>query len=269
MQATRFFAAEPATLPSRLAGRSRSRRPIVSGAAVATTGYVVMTVVLVGLGLLLTRAFLDGSIGRWDRSLDRWFFEHRTPTLDALTVWGSRLGDTFTVIAIAAVAVVILSIRRHWAQIAFLAGALVIEVTSFVSTTFLVDRERPTVPHLDAGPPTSSFPSGHTAAAIVLYVGLAIITMSLVRNTILRSLAWILAIGLPIAVALSRLYRGMHHPTDAIASLIGAAGCLVFALLATRTGVSVAESNHQHDETAERSTASDTVPTDAADVRVA
>jgi hypothetical protein len=43
----------------------------------------------------------------------------------------------------------------------------------------------------------------------------------------------------------------------------------VFALLATRTGVAVAETNHQHDETAERSTASVTVPTDAADVRVA
>jgi membrane-associated phospholipid phosphatase len=266
MEGTTFFAAEPGTLPSRLAERSRSRRPIVSGAAVATTGYVVMTILLVGLGLLLTRAFLDGSIGRWDRSLDRWFFEHRTPTLDALTLWGSRLGDTFTVIAIAAVAVVILSIGRHWAQIAFLVSGLVIEVTTFLTTTFVVDRERPSVPHLDAGPPTSSFPSGHTAAAIVLYVGLALITMSLVRNTILRSLAWVLAIGLPIAVALSRLYRGMHHPTDTIASLIGAAGCLVFALLATRTGVAVAETNHRRETTVPPSTP---VPADTLDVRAA
>ena len=52
---------------------------------------------------------------------------------------------------------------------------------------------------------------------------------------------WSLAVVLPIAVALSRLYRGMHHPTDVIASVIGAAGCLAFALLATRTGVAVAE----------------------------
>jgi hypothetical protein len=33
----------------------------------------------------------------------------------------------------------------------------------------------------------------------------------------------------------------MHHPTDVIASAIGAAGCLMFALLATRTGAAVAE----------------------------
>jgi undecaprenyl-diphosphatase len=231
-----------------------------------------MTILLVGLGLLLTQMLLDGAVGRWDRTLDRWFFGQRTPTFDALTVWGSRLGDTLTVIGIAAVAVLILSIGRHWAQIAFLVGALVIEVTTFVTTTFVVDRERPAVPHLDPGPPTSSFPSGHAAAAIVLYVGLALITMSLVRNTIVRSIAWILAVGLPIAVALSRLYRGMHHPTDVIASMIGAAGCLAFALLATRTGVAVAESNHEAEEAeaaTDRAGSPGAVPADAMDVRSA
>jgi undecaprenyl-diphosphatase len=51
------------------------------------------------------------------------------------------------------------------------------------------------------------------------------------------------AIALPTFVALSRLYRGMHHPTDVIGSVIGAFGCLAFAFLATRTGVAVAEAN--------------------------
>jgi undecaprenyl-diphosphatase len=53
------------------------------------------------------------------------------------------------------------------------------------------------------------------------------------------------AIALPIFVALSRLYRGMHHPTDVIGSVMGALGCLAFAFLATRTGVAVAEANER------------------------
>ncbi|HJS27752.1 MAG TPA: phosphatase PAP2 family protein, partial [Actinomycetota bacterium] len=193
----------------------------------------------------LTKLLLDGPVGRWDHALDRWFFVHREATFDAITEWGSRLGDTAVVVGIAAVAVVILAIGRHRAHIAFLVGALVIEVTTFVTTTFIVDRERPTVPHLDEGPPTSSFPSGHVAASIVLYVGLALIVMSLVRSRIVRSAVWIAAIALPIFVAVSRLYRGMHHPTDVIGSLVGALGCLAFAFLATRTGVAVAESNER------------------------
>jgi membrane-associated phospholipid phosphatase len=233
------------SLPDRLARRSRTRRPVVAGIAVGVSGYVVMTTILVALGLLLTKILLDGPVGRWDHSLDRWFFVHREATFDTITQWGSMLGDTVSVVGIAALAVVILATGRHWAHIAFLVGALVIEVTTFVTTTFIIDRERPAVPHLDPGPPTSSFPSGHVAASIVLFVGLALIITSLVRSRFVRTLAWIAAIALPIFVALSRLYRGMHHPTDVIASLIGAFGCLAFAFLATRTGVAVAESNER------------------------
>jgi membrane-associated phospholipid phosphatase len=245
MEGNRLFETEPDRLPYRLARRSRTHRPLAAGATVGSCGYLVMTSILVVLGLILTKLLLDGPVGRWDASIDRWFFEVRTTGFDALTEWGSRLGDTFTVIGIAAVVVVILAIGRHWAHIAFLVGALVLEVTSFVTTTFVIDRERPTVPHLDEGPPTSSFPSGHAAASIVLYVGIAIITTSLVRNRIVRALVWILAVALPVAVALSRLYRGMHHPTDMVGSVVGAVGCMAFALLATRTGVAVHEATEE------------------------
>lgn len=236
---------QPGSLPYRLARRSHTKRPLVAGLEIGVAGYVAMTILLVGLGLLLTKVLLDGPVGRWDQTLDRWFYVHRTPTLDAITEWGTRVGDVAAVVVVAALAVGILALGRHWAHISFLVGALLIEVTTFVTTTFVIDRPRPTVPHLDPGPPTSSFPSGHVAASIVLYVGLAFIVMSLVRSWVMRTLAWLLAFAVPTFVALSRLYRGMHHPTDVIGSVIGAFGCLAFAFLATRTGVAVAEENER------------------------
>ena len=268
MEGSELFEPRPG-LPERLA--RPFHRSFVAGATVGMAGYVVMTLLLVGLGLVLVNVLLDGPIGRWDDSVNRWFVQQRTPTLDDLTVWGSRLGDTLTVIGIAAVAVVILAFARLWARIAFLVGALLIEVTTFVTTAFLVERSRPAVHQLDAVPPTSSFPSGHTAASIVLYWGLALIVTSLVRNVLVRVIVWSLAVVVPIAVALSRLYRGMHHPTDVIASVIGAAGCLALALLATRTGLVVAE---REDATSERDPGRPDpitvkVPTRASDVEVA
>lgn len=241
MDAQATFVSTSDALPHRLAGWFGSRRPVRAGLAVGVGAYVLVTVLLVALGLTLTRVDLDVGIGRWDASVERWLFEHRTATLDAVTSWGSGIGDTFSVIGVALVAVTILAIGRRWAHIGFLVGALLIEVTTFVTTTFLVDRERPTVPHLDEGPPTSSFPSGHIAASIVLYVGLAIVITSLIRNTTVRIAAWVIAFAIPMLVAFSRLYRGMHFPTDAMGSVVGAVACLGFAFLAVRTEVAARE----------------------------
>ncbi|MGZ4130819.1 MAG: phosphatase PAP2 family protein, partial [Actinomycetota bacterium] len=52
----------------------------------------------------------------------------------------------------------------------------------------MIQRPRPTVHRLDVSPPTSSFPSGHVAAGIALYVGLAILLSSHVRNAAARAL---------------------------------------------------------------------------------
>ena len=37
---------------------------------------------------------LEGPVGGWDAAVDGWFFDERTPLLDQITEWGSRLGDT-------------------------------------------------------------------------------------------------------------------------------------------------------------------------------
>ena len=126
--------------------------------------------------------------------MNRWFADHRNATANDLTSVGSNVAETMTVIGIAAVVVAILGLLHRWRAIAFLVTALVLEVTVFLTTTFLVDRARPAVHRLDAAPPTSSFPSGHTAAAVVLYVGIALIVTASVRNPIARTVAWIVAV---------------------------------------------------------------------------
>ena len=134
----------------------------------------------------------------------------------------------------------VLGLRRCWREIGFLAIALFLEVTVFLTTTLLVDRARPPVVRLDDAPPTSSFPSGHTAAAVVLYVGLALIITARVRNPIVRAVAWIVAILAPLFVATSRLYRGMHFPSDVASGALLGIACIVVALFAVHTAVAVA-----------------------------
>ncbi len=238
---TPLLEARPGSLADRLGERWRNHSPITATSVVTITGLIVMAVVMVGLGLLLVHVLLNGGLGRWDVSVNEWFVTQRTTTLNAVTRWGSDLGATTTIVGIALVSVVALGIARRWDAVRFLLISLVIEVSAFLISTVFVNRARPDVPRLDVSPPTSSYPSGHTAAAIVLYVSLALIVSMLTRSAFLRAIVWILAIVLPIVVALSRLYRGMHHPTDVMASMILAAGALLFGLLAVRTGSAVAE----------------------------
>jgi membrane-associated phospholipid phosphatase len=185
----------PGGLAERLGERLRAHRPIVAGAAVTFFGYLVMTAVLVGLGLILTKLLLSGPVGTWDNSVDRWFVRQRTPTLNTVTYVGSLMGASFTIIGIAVVASIVLAIRRRWREIGLLAAGLILEFAVFLTTAILVDRPRPNVVKLEVAPPTRSFPSGHTAAAIVLYVSLALLITSRIRSSTVRALVWLVAIA--------------------------------------------------------------------------
>jgi undecaprenyl-diphosphatase len=99
----------------------------------------------------------------------------------------------------------------------------------FLLTTLLIERARPPVPLLDGGPPTSSYPSGHVAAAVACYGSLAAIVLWRSRHALLRAGAVAVAVGVPLLVVVSRLYRGMHFPSDVVAGLLLGTAWLVAA----------------------------------------
>jgi undecaprenyl-diphosphatase len=224
-----------------LATRLEARAPVRAGLVVLVGAYVVLSAALTGTGFVLTRMLFPDHPARFDIGTDRFLADHRTHALDGVTWVGSHVAETATVIGIAAIVVLVLLWRHRPLAAAFLTAALVIEVTVFLTATLVIDRARPAVPKLDGAPPTSSFPSGHTAAAVALYVGCALIVTSLTSRVVVRTVVWVFAIALPLYVGVSRLYRGMHFPTDVLAGVLLGACSLAAALLVVRTGAAVAE----------------------------
>jgi membrane-associated phospholipid phosphatase len=192
---------------------------------------VLLWAVLAGVGYVLTHALKDSAFHDWDGWANRWFAHHRTGFWNTVTHLLTFCAETFTVIGIGLVFFVGMRIvLGRWRESLFLAVVLAGEVLIFVCTTLVIDRNRPHVTHLDGAPPTSSFPSGHTAAAVALYAGLAVIAWSASNRGWLRKLAVAAAIVIPASVALARLYRGMHFPTDVIAgALLGLAWVTICA----------------------------------------
>jgi len=185
-------------------------------AAVLGLLYVTMTAVWFSFGWLLTRPLKNSAIVHNDQSMSEWFVPHRTPRLNSLSFIGSMMSDTFVkIIVTAVIAIVMLIIWKRWLEPLMVVVPLILEAMTFITVTWLVGRPRPDVPHLDTSPVGSSYPSGHTAAAVA-YSAIAVVIFWHTRRTWVRALVATIAALVPIMVGLARMYRGMHFFTDVI-----------------------------------------------------
>jgi membrane-associated phospholipid phosphatase len=187
----------------------------LAGGAVALWGLLAL------LGLLVTHVLVHGPVQSWDRRVDVWFAAHRTGTWNTITAVSTGMAQTQTAIAVTVVVVLLLRWRLgRWYESGILVAAMVGELLVFYSVTATVHRPRPAVPRLDVAPPTSSFPSGHTAAAVALYGCIAVLVLWIYGRRPATRVVVAVACCIPVAVGLSRLYRGMHYPTDVLAGAL-------------------------------------------------
>jgi len=225
---------EPEVSPPSAPDHAATTHPYRSSLFVMVAAYVLLTGMLLAIGLLLTHA-LDGTVGRWDEHVNDYLARHRTGTWNAVTSVATAAINTLPVVIGAAVVVTFLAFRRRWAEAAFLTLALVLEISVFLSVTFVVARPRPAVPRLNSTPATSSFPSGHTAAATVFFVGIAIIVACCTHNKLARIASDVFAAIVVVLVGFSRVYRGLHHPTDVMVGALFGLACLTCAAIAVRS----------------------------------
>jgi undecaprenyl-diphosphatase len=215
-----------------------------AGAAEILVGWVFVfgTLYLMGLGVSYHAA--GTFIATWDTQVPQWFAAHRTPRLDDVSWAWSKAGDTHAILLVSLVfCPLLVALWRRWRPVLFVVLTMVGELTLFLATSQAVDRPRPGVENLDGPMPTSSFPSGHIAATMCLYLAIAVLVVPRVRHWV-RWVAVFLAVLMPTGVAVSRMYRGMHHPSDA-------AGALLLTLLwvgllywVVRPNADVAAGNH-------------------------
>jgi membrane-associated phospholipid phosphatase len=227
-----------AALEASLAERWRHLPDGIPSAIFLVIGGAALLTLLVAIGNLVAKVFVDDGLGHADAALSRWFAAHRTDGLNQLTHYTTFAAETITITALAVATVAITAIVwRRWREPMLVAVAVAGEVTIFLLVTLLVERKRPPVPHLDEAPPTSSFPSGHVAASICMYGALAIIANERASSALVRGLFLALAVLIPLAVALSRLYRGMHYLTDVLGGVILGVTWLYLATRGIRLGV--------------------------------
>ncbi|GGM19341.1 hypothetical protein GCM10007977_020760 [Dactylosporangium sucinum] len=208
----------------------RSGNHAVRIAAGALVAWVFGFGALVALGLPLARH--EGGNGNvlWDSTVPQWFAEHRRGWLGEVSLVGSEVGNTHAILAIGlALGAIALAAIRRWRPVVFLLAVMFGELTLFLASAAVVGRARPDVENMDGPMPTSSFPSGHVAATICIWVVAAVLLVPR-TTTKWRWLFVAAAVVMPLWVAVARMYRGMHHPTDILGSCL-LAGLWVAALV--------------------------------------
>jgi undecaprenyl-diphosphatase len=124
--------------------------------------------------------------------------------------------------------------RRQWGSTLYLWAAIGggILISSLAKEVF--DRPRPElVPH-GSIVHTASFPSGHSMMAAVAFLTLGALVARVLARRRLKAYVLSVAVLLTILVGVSRVYMGVHWPTDVLAGWLAGTGWAVLCLLAAR-----------------------------------
>jgi len=183
------------------------------------TGLIV-AVIGTTLFVALASYVRSGRTQALDDSVIRWLGAHRTHGLDAVMVEVTALGTGMVVMMIVAVAALFLVLTQHkYSAILLLAstfGGLVLN--EVLKHGF--NRPRPTIVVPAVHAVSSSFPSGHAMSAAIVYTTVAYLAARLHKRKWARWLVMTAAFIVIAMISFSRLYLGVHYPSDVLAGLV-------------------------------------------------
>jgi membrane-associated phospholipid phosphatase len=165
----------------------------------------------------LGREILEGEILAFDDHIRGMVHDVASPRLTALMRAASLFGGPSFLIPLCLL-MALAFLVRGWQR-----GSLLVIVTLAGAgllnglLKFSFARIRPAAFFEYPLPGSPSFPSGHALYAASIFGGLAALLSPRLKHHALRVAVWVVAISLILLVGLSRVYLGVHYPSDVLA----------------------------------------------------
>lgn len=198
----------------------------ISAALAAVFQYLGVWLTLSLAGALVALVFfswlasevLEGETGAFDEAVRAFVHNYASPTLTALMQLVTRFGSVMWLLVIGVCVAVAFVLAKRWRDVALfvvtMAGAAVLNITLKLS----FGRARPEAFFETPQPSSYSFPSGHALLSVCFYGALAVIITHRLHSNPARFIVWAAAALLVVLIGFSRIYLGVHYPTDVLAS---------------------------------------------------
>jgi undecaprenyl-diphosphatase len=183
---------------------------------------------LLGLAAFVVAGWLAGelwvsAIGFSEADAMRSLAEQRSETLIETARVITWAGSAVVLVPLAVVYCLLLARAGLWREAAAVALSLGGAMLIYDITKTLTSRPRPSVEHLQAVS-GSSFPSGHATQASAFWLSLVLALRARGVTPFALRMAGVLASALILGVAWSRVYLGVHYPSDVLAGVILGSG---------------------------------------------
>jgi undecaprenyl-diphosphatase len=201
---------------------------VLAGAALAA---------LLGVGFAwIAHRVRAGSTQAFDEGVLRWVGAHRIGWLENTMLELTFLGTGTVVVTIAGVAALFLALTRQRMAAALLLWSTIgaILLNNVLKAAFV--RPRPELFTWGTHVRTTSFPSGHAMSAAAIYATVAFLAARLARTRRTRIVIYAVAAAIIVVVAASRVYLGVHYPTDVAAGMLVGLAWAAFCTAALEAG---------------------------------
>ena len=177
--------------------------------------FLIGYLAILGIVAWLCTEVWEKEVFSFDRSFLLWIHQFTNPQLDRIFLFFTALGNPPTVVTIFIMTIAWLAMKRRYSDgirftIVCVGGVLIDRVMKLFFA-----KPRPELWHRLITETSFSFPSGHAVGSMVVYGFIAYILAKEMQQH--KQYIYAAASLLIIAIGLSRLYLGVHYPTDIIA----------------------------------------------------
>lgn len=191
--------------------------PLFEAAIIASLAVAVLCLFLFAW---LGREMLQGDTRHFDEAVRSWVHQFASVGMTRAMNAISFLG--YNVLIVELVIAFIVFARLRWRRAAvWLAVAMTGALLLDLALKYAYHRARPTA-FFGVAPSSYSFPSGHALCSLCFYGVLAGLLSARLKSLLWRIVVWTAAAVLIIAIGLSRIYLGVHYPSDVLAGYLAA-----------------------------------------------